>query len=105
MFFGIQVTFFWEMPKEICKVFEKVDLVIVKGDANYRRLLGDRHWPITTSVDEAIPYFPTSFVSLRTLKSDPIVGISMETYNRMLDHDAEWRVNGQYGIIQSVLNN
>jgi len=95
--------FFWSMPLEIREFLSDASLVIVKGDANYRRLLGDRHWPMTTSAYEAIPYFPQSFVALRTLKSDPIVGLTISQCNRLHEKDPLWRVNGHHGIIQSVL--
>jgi uncharacterized protein with ATP-grasp and redox domains len=76
------------------------DLVILKGDVNYRRLFGDRHWPPTTPVQEAAGYFPTSFLSLRTLKGEIILGVSLECI-KSLEREAEegWMVNGKRGMI------
>lgn len=34
----------WEMPSSMRGFLAKQDLVITKGDANYRRLAGDLHW-------------------------------------------------------------
>ena len=34
----------WEMPSSMHAFVAKQDLVITKGDANYRRLAGDLHW-------------------------------------------------------------
>ncbi len=34
---------FWEMPNSLKNELTNAGLIIVKGDANYRRLLGDRH--------------------------------------------------------------
>jgi hypothetical protein len=77
-------------------------LVIIKGDANYRRLLGDSRWPTTVPAATAVPYFPAPFVALRTLKSDPIVGLPPSLAEQLDQTDAAWRVNGQWGLIQMV---
>ncbi|MBM4464331.1 MAG: protein-glutamate O-methyltransferase family protein [Chloroflexi bacterium] len=44
------------------------NLVILKGDVNYRRLLDDRHWPHTMRLEEVGDYFPLPFLVLRTLR-------------------------------------
>ena len=94
--------FFWELPLDLVISFQRSDFVIIKGDANYRRLLGDRDWPVSTPFAEAVAYFPQSFVSLRTLKSDPIVGVSAKLATKLNGLDPKWRVNGVRGIIQSM---
>ena len=38
----------WRMPEQLKEELTKSDLVISKGDAHYRRLLGDRHWDFKT---------------------------------------------------------
>ena len=35
---------FWSMPAALAEEFGAAALVLTKGDANYRRLLDDRHW-------------------------------------------------------------
>lgn len=96
--------FFFDLPQDLIQEFKTgCDFVFIKGDANYRRLVGDRNWPVTTPVHEAIPYFPQSFVSLRTLKSDPIVGIPANMHEELEKTDALWRVNGKRGLIQAVI--
>jgi uncharacterized protein with ATP-grasp and redox domains len=95
--------FFWEIPSKLHAELRRAGLVIIKGDANYRRLLGDSRWPTTVPVTAAIPYFPAPFVALRTLKSDPIVGLSPGLAERLDQVDAEWRVNGKRGMIQAIL--
>nr|CCA26272.1 conserved hypothetical protein [Albugo laibachii Nc14] len=102
--FWNQYHFYYEMPTSVLEQFSssKVSLVLIKGDLNYRRLLGDRMWPATISMRSAVPYFPVSFVALRTLKSDPIVGIDPKVLPS-LTSDEKWRVNGVRGVIQSVL--
>ncbi|CAN0409628.1 unnamed protein product, partial [Ectocarpus sp. 12 AP-2014] len=45
-FFWAQPRPLWEMPARIRKDFrDESSMVFVKGDANYRRLIGDRRWP------------------------------------------------------------
>lgn len=99
--FWCSCKFFWEFPADLQDLFKNIPFTFIKGDANYRRLLGDRDWPIQTPVEEAIPYFITSFVALRTLKSDPIVGVAKTHEDRLNRETPLWRVNGTCGIIQS----
>ena len=51
----------------------------MKGDLNYRRLVGDRLWPPTTPFADVTAYFPGPVAALRTLKSDVIVGLDART--------------------------
>ena len=44
----------------------EADVVLAKGDANYRRALGDAHWPWTPPLADVVSYFPTPIVFLRT---------------------------------------
>eukprot|EP00798_Chlamydomonas_sp_ICE-L_P011371 gene11371-12068_t len=77
-------------------------LLIFKGDLNYRKLSFDCRWPWTTPFKEALMGFaPAPFVTLRTLKADVMAGLK-EGQGEALDKvDADWQVNGKFGIIQS----
>ncbi|KAG2507464.1 hypothetical protein BBO99_00009096 [Phytophthora kernoviae] len=102
--FWNRYTYYWEMPMELqTRLANEATLVIIKGDLNYRRLLGDRLWPPSTPVEEAVPYFAAAFVSFRTLKSNPVVGIPKEMVDKLEKEDSKWRYNGKRGTIQSVL--
>ncbi|KUG00475.1 hypothetical protein AM587_10004472 [Phytophthora nicotianae] len=102
--FWNRYTYYWEMPTELrTRLANEATLVIIKGDLNYRRLLGDRLWPPSTPVEEAVPYFPTAFVSFRTMKSNPVVGIPADIVEKLEKEDQKWRYNGKRGTIQSVL--
>ena len=58
-----------EMPKALVNRFSDADLVVIKGDANYRRLLGERKWQLDTRFKDALSYFQnTNILALRTLK-------------------------------------
>lgn len=93
---------FHDMPPDVRTSLELADLVLLKGDANYRRLLGDRHWPPTTRLEEAAAYFPRPFAVLRTMKAELIVGLEPGQAEALSAEDPQWMVNGRRGIIQVV---
>lgn len=78
----------------------RADLLISKGDANYRRLLGDRHWDFTTPFAEAAAPLPVPVLALRTLKSEVAAGLSQEQVDRLNEREPDWAVNGRWGLIQ-----
>ena len=92
-----------QLPPDLRIELEQFDLVILKGDANYRRLLGDAHWSPTASFTEATAYFPTPFVSLRTCKAELITGLAPGVAEQLDMLDAHWRVNGRRGVVQARL--
>ncbi|HLO83872.1 MAG TPA: damage-control phosphatase ARMT1 family protein [Nostocaceae cyanobacterium] len=93
---------FWEIPEHLKMELGKSDLIIVKGDANYRRLLGDRHWHYTTNLADIICYLPAPMVALRTLKSEVAAGLDAEIVEGVAKSDVNWLTNGQWGVIQLV---
>ncbi|BAT54907.1 hypothetical protein NOS3756_38820 [Nostoc sp. NIES-3756] len=93
---------FWEMPRHIKDELANTGLLVVKGDANYRRLLGDRHWNYTTNIDDIVCYLPTPMVALRTLKSEVAVGLKPDVVEALTKSDPHWLTNGQWGVIQFV---
>jgi uncharacterized protein with ATP-grasp and redox domains len=93
---------FRDMPPDVRAALERADLVLLKGDANYRRLLGDCHWPPTTRLEEAAAYLPRPFAVLRTMKAELIVGLEPGQAEALSAEDPQWMVNGRRGIIQVV---
>jgi hypothetical protein len=93
---------FRQMPPTLTAELARSELVIVKGDVNYRRLLDDAHWPFTARMDEIAAYFPAPFVTLRTLKGEIIVGLEPGQAEAIAAQDATWLINGKRGIIQFV---
>jgi len=93
---------FWEMPVHVKQALAQADLLISKGDANYRRLLGDRHWPYTTPFADIVSYLPTPLVALRTFKSEVAAGLEPAQVQRLTTQDPNWLTNGKRGIIQFV---
>lgn len=94
---------FDEMPADLRRELGAADLVILKGDANYRRLLGDRHWPFTASLEEITAYFPAPYAVLRTLKAEILVGLSESQVQLLRSAEADWLINGRRGVIQLVV--
>ncbi|MFD6285489.1 damage-control phosphatase ARMT1 family protein [Streptomyces sp. NPDC060205] len=88
------------MPADLREDFASATLTVMKGDLNYRRLVGDRHWPATTPFAEATAYFPGPVAALRTLKCDVVTGLTPGTLAE-LDAGAEsWRTSGTHALIQ-----
>jgi uncharacterized protein with ATP-grasp and redox domains len=90
----------WEMPEDLRSDLRDSDLVISKGDAHYRRLLGDRHWPVTTPFADIMSYFPSPILALRACKSEVICGLESGQDEALRGQDPEWMTNGQWGLIQ-----
>ncbi len=122
----------WEMDPQLTSTVAAHAVAVFKGDANYRRLLGDRHVPFDTPVDTAMGYLPTTSLALRTAKSGVLCGVPLETcvaaaidrqpqaaaaLNRALSaaggrwgtelHNEllkhdQWLVSGHFGVVQVV---
>lgn len=99
-FFWNSSLWLWELPDNLIRAFSSARLVLVKGDANYRRILGDALWKPEAAFTDVLGYFPAPLVALRTLKSDPIAGLPSGMAGQLDQIDPEWRVNGQRGVIQ-----
>jgi hypothetical protein len=87
-------------PPDLAAEFAAASVVVVKGDLNYRRLVGDLRWPPTVPFDETVAHFPAPVVALRTLKSDVVVGLTGDAVSRLDTQAPDWRVSGRYGLIQ-----
>lgn len=99
-YFWTSPTYFWEMPGEIRQELSQSDLVISKGDANYRRLAGDLDWPPSTPFREVVRYFPTSLLALRVLKAELALGLTPSQVSQLDQQDPDWKVNGRWAVIQ-----
>ncbi|OBZ89445.1 hypothetical protein A0J61_02505 [Choanephora cucurbitarum] len=100
---------YWYMESVAPELFQDLatqsKLVIFKGDLNFRKLVFDCDWPVTTPFREAIgPSMAKNFtniVSLRTNKADPIVGLTEETKKEIESKASrdEWRFSGKYAVV------
>jgi hypothetical protein len=92
----------WEMPPDLRRELGRADLLVSKGDANYRRWLGDRHWETTQPVQEIAAYRPSPLLLIRVLKSELITGLKPGQAQAMDEVDPSWLYNGSWGVIQFV---
>ncbi|MFI6700042.1 damage-control phosphatase ARMT1 family protein [Streptomyces sp. NPDC050509] len=95
------------MPADLRAQLGEAAVTLVKGDLNYRRLVGDRAWPATLPFAERTAYFPGPVTALRTLKSDVIVGLSdttLTSLNTRTEKGSSWRTSGTHALIQTRLS-
>ncbi|KAI9493636.1 hypothetical protein BDB00DRAFT_787743 [Zychaea mexicana] len=100
---------YWYLKSEAPELFNDLrqsDLVIFKGDLNFRKLLFDCDWPVTTPFKTAIGKEMgtefTNIVSLRTNKADTIAGLP-EGLKEELEKTVtplEWRCSGKYAVVE-----
>lgn len=102
-FFWCQPIAFWDIPDRVIEKMKNSDLVIIKGDANYRRALGDRQWNYEIPSKEILSYWPVPFCALRTLKAELACGISLDKQQGIVKEDEKWLVSGKWGVIQFTL--
>ncbi|MET9980057.1 damage-control phosphatase ARMT1 family protein [Streptomyces microflavus] len=89
-----------EMPGDLRAEFAAATVTILKGDLNYRRLVGDRAWNATTPFADRTAYFPGAAAALRTLKSEVTVGLEQETLDALERSGTAWRTSGTHALIQ-----
>lgn len=89
-----------DLPSDLRADFGRATVTILKGDLNYRRLVGDRLHPPTGSFAAATSYFPGPVAALRTLKSDVIVGLDPRTLASLDATGETWRTSGTHAVIQ-----
>ncbi|XP_062561012.1 damage-control phosphatase ARMT1-like [Armigeres subalbatus] len=106
---------FWTSPYEFHRMRDinpdlyqqltQSQLLIFKGDLNYRKLLGDFNFPYTTPFRDALRGFhPTALCSLRTVKADLICGLAEGLSDKLDAKDEHWMTTGEYGVIQFTHN-
>lgn len=92
---------------ELYEELSRAELVIFKGDLNYRKLVFDGLWPRTTTFKQAIGALGNAknagglrVLALRTCKADTCVGLQ-PGQEEILDRETggEWQRNGKYAVI------
>ncbi|MGW5035628.1 damage-control phosphatase ARMT1 family protein [Streptomyces nigra] len=90
-----------DMPADLREELASATLTILKGDLNYRRLVGDRRWPPATPFAEVTAHFPGPVAALRTLKSDVVAGLDADTEAALVAAEGQkWRTAGTHALIQ-----
>lgn len=86
-----------DRPADLDLELSEAGLIIVKGDANYRRLVDDRHWDFTTPFAEAIESTPAPLLALRAIKSEVATGLDADAI-KLASNDGEWLQNGRWAV-------
>lgn len=86
---------------DLLNELRKSDLVLFKGDLNYRKLVGDAKWPATTPFEETLGPLAgkIALLSLRTNKADTICGLPEGTEEKLDKEAPDWRVSGKYAVV------
>ena len=98
---------FWELHSEAPDLFLHLshsDLVFFKGDLNHRKLTYDCTAPASTPFEVAIGSMASKagapkICSLRTIKSDVVVGLGVsgdEIAKRLDAEEPGWKISGKY---------
>jgi uncharacterized protein with ATP-grasp and redox domains len=113
----LQVDPFWttqhpfgrmaEVAPQLYARLSASDLVVFKGDLNYRKLTSDGMWPRTTSFREALGRLGAvsgkegiRVLALRTCKADVCVGLEASLAERLdKEQRGVWTRNGKYAVI------
>lgn len=98
---------FWSLPSEAPDLFlhlAESDLVLFKGDLNHRKLTYDCQAPSQTPFDVAIGPMSSEdmappVASLRTIKSDVVVGVDEQQARRLDEEEPGWRISGKYAVV------
>ena len=98
----VEADDFWCAPLELRDAplgLVAADLVVLKGDLNYRRLVGDAAWPASMPFADAVQ-LPGPVAVLRTLKSDVVVGADPAVVARLDADTPGWRSEGSRALVQ-----
>ncbi len=95
--------FLGQAPPHVARALAGASIAVLKGDANYRRLVGDATWPPATPFAVAASTVPFPLLCLRTMKSDSVLGLPAGLAEALDGRDPRWRVDGRRGLAQAHL--
>ena len=112
--FWTTASSYWDLPKaeSLCTDLKQSELVIFKGDLNYRKLTVDAMWEPTTPFVTAIgPLGQGSGIrtlALRTCKADVVVGLPRGEDERLKAMEGgggetgcrKWAWSGKWAVVQ-----
>ncbi|KAF1934724.1 DUF89-domain-containing protein [Clathrospora elynae] len=104
---------YWRLPKQepdLCEDLKDTELVIFKGDLNYRKLTADAAWtptgPFVKAIGQMGPKSGIRVLALRTCKADVLVGLpeGEDERTRKLTGDEgearKWAWSGKWAVVQ-----
>lgn len=102
---------FPHVEPELKSDLDDSELVIFKGDLNYRKLTADAMWPPTTPFKDAIGDMAKGgrVLALRTCKADVVVGLPEGVDEKLREETGEgntkarkWAWGGKWAVVQFV---
>ncbi|KAI9374934.1 hypothetical protein BJX61DRAFT_532015 [Aspergillus egyptiacus] len=103
---------YWRMPHVAPDLFEdlkEAELVLFKGDLNYRKLVNDAAWdpttPFTTAIGPLGPHSGIRVMSFRTCKADTVVGLPAGKDEELRKEyggksgGREWAWSGKWAVV------
>jgi uncharacterized protein with ATP-grasp and redox domains len=89
------------LPAPLRDLLGTADVIVAKGDCNYRRLVGDQPWDPEYRWGFAdVVDLPAPVIALRTLKAEVLVGVDAASCARARDLADDWLVSGRFGVVQ-----
>lgn len=98
--FWTSSAFLPALPPLLREALGSAHLVLLKGDANYRRAVSDGLWSPLVTFAQVTDYFPAPLAALRSLKSDALAGVDGAKRAALDAQSDSWRTTGRYGVIQ-----
>jgi len=90
-----------ERDPHLYNKLSEADLIIFKGDLNYRKLVGDLDWDPTTPFEEVLRGFhPAPLCSLRTIKADVVAGLNPGQAEATANISSNWMITGDFALVQ-----
>jgi hypothetical protein len=95
--------FLWQAPAHVAEALASATVLVLKGDANYRRLVGDGLWTPTTPFARACSFLRSPLLALRTMKSDSVLGLAPGLAEKLDAEQPTWRIDGRRGVAQAFV--
>ena len=100
-YWNSQYEWFEAMPALLRESLSRAALCVVKGDANYRKLVGERRYPCDKPFAECVSYFPARAVAaLRGVKCELVVGVPQTVCEAERKQNSNWTNDGSRGVVQ-----
>ncbi|HEY1098926.1 MAG TPA: ARMT1-like domain-containing protein, partial [Myxococcota bacterium] len=94
------------LPAALSSLWSTHDVVVSKGDCNYRRLVGDAPFdPGDRSAFADRVSLPVPVIAVRTLKAEVLVGADSAVVARIAAGCDNWLVTGRFGVVQVANTN
>ncbi|XP_036230106.1 damage-control phosphatase ARMT1 isoform X1 [Bactrocera oleae] len=111
-----EADYFWTSPYEFYRMRDvrpdlyeqltQAHMIIIKGDCNYRKLIGDFRWDASEPFITCLRGFqPANICSLRIVKTEIICGMSPGKNEDLVKKNKDWMISGEYGTIQFIEKN